>query len=334
MYQLLGICLALTALLAVNALASLAMTAGWSLVKNRLANVSARARAEILFAMRAIPPALASVCVGFLLIPAYVGYEPIATTEVVSKKLAALALLSAAGLALALWRVCRSWLATRSLLRRWLADGHPMRLKGIGVPTFRIHHSFPIIAVVGTISPKLFIAEQVLQTLNEDELAAAIAHERGHLRARDNLKRSTLRACRNALLIIPFGRSLDRAWAEAAEAAADEHAAGANPDTALNLASALVKIAKMVPAGARANVPLAAYLVGAEETQGVKARIRRLIEIASTEFNKPDRKSSLARLVPFAALAGFMLCAVAVASTPKVLLGVHVIIERAVNLLC
>src|SRR5437762_1881609 len=160
MYQLLGICLALTALLAVNALASLAMTLCLGLAKDRMANVSARARAEILFAMRAIPPALASVCVGFLLIPAYVGYEPIATTEVVSKKLAALAFLSAAGLALTLWRVCRSWRATQSLMRSWLAAAEPIDVPGIEIPTFRIRHTFPVIAVVGTIKPRLFIAEQ------------------------------------------------------------------------------------------------------------------------------------------------------------------------------
>jgi len=90
-YQLLGICLALTVLLAVNALASLGMAAAWKILKVRCSNCSARARAEILFAMRALPPVTALLCVGFFLIPAYVNYEPIASGEVVSKKLAALA---------------------------------------------------------------------------------------------------------------------------------------------------------------------------------------------------------------------------------------------------
>ena len=112
-------------------------------------------------------------------------------------------------------------------------------------------------------------------------MTAAIAHEGGHLSAHDNFKRSLLRACRDVLMIVPCGRSLDRAWAEAAECAADEHAAQQSAETALNLASALVKIAKMVPVGARAAVPMAAFLVGVEETRGVKARVRRLLEIAS-----------------------------------------------------
>lgn len=332
MYQLLGICLALTVLLAVNSIVSLGMAVVWKLAKNYLSRFSARTRAEILFAMRAVPPATALVCVGLFLIPAYVNYEPVATTEVVSKKLAALAFFSAAGLALASWRICRSWLATRSLLQSWLREAEPIHLTGVGVPAFRIRHSFPIIAVVGTLRPRLFIAEQVLRTLKEPELAAAIAHEHGHLQARDNLKRSTLRACSNLLLVVPFGRSLDHAWAGAAEAAADEHAAATNPESALNLASALVKIAKLVPSGARANVPVAAYLVGIEETQGVKTRIQRLIELASHGFRQPQIAG--ARLIPLASLAAFFLCLTILAGNPKVLFGVHGLIEHVVGLLC
>jgi Zn-dependent protease with chaperone function len=333
-YKSLGICLILTALLAVNTLASLFMAAGWRVCEQRLRNISARARAEILFAMRVGPAALAAICVGFLLVPAYVGYEPYGTTEVVSRKLAGLALLSAAGLAFAWWRTCRSWLATRALLREWLSEAQQISLDGADIRAYRLQHAFPIIAVVGTLRPRLFLAEQVLETLTEEELTAAIAHEHGHLAARDNLKRSVLHACRNALMIFPFGRSLDRAWAEAAESAADEHAARANPERALNLASALVKIARMVPVGASANVPLAAYLVGAEQTHGVKDRVKRLIEIASGDLGEPRDNSMIARILPIASFAGFAVVAGAVATNPGVLLAVHGAIERVVNLLC
>src|SRR5438093_1171007 len=78
-----------------------------------------------------------------------------------------------------------------------------------------------------TTRPRLFVAQQLCDALSPVELSAALAHERGHLAARDNLKRALLRACRDVLTIVPAGRTLDRAWAESAEAAADEHAAGA-----------------------------------------------------------------------------------------------------------
>jgi beta-lactamase regulating signal transducer with metallopeptidase domain len=333
MYELLGICLVLAALLVVNAFTSVLMAACARLFEHRLQRLPARARAEVLFAMRVGPTALAVFSVGFLLVPAYISYEPYGTNEVVSTKLGVLALISAAGLGFALWRLFRSSFATRSLLRAWLRDARQIRIEGIKIPTFRIRHPFPIIAVVGTVRPRLFIAEQVLRTLNEDELAASIAHEGGHLNARDNLKRSTLLACRNALMMLPCGRSLDRAWADAAESAADEYAVFENSSRALNLASALVKIARMVPVGARADVPLGAYLVGAGENSGVKARVRRLLEIASNGPGLGNRRS-IARVLPAASLGLLALFAATLSTNPKLLIVVHGAIEHAVSLLC
>lgn len=333
MYELLGICLVLTALLAVNSLASLLFSAIWRLCEGRLTNLCAHTRAEVLFALRALPPVLALLCAGMLVIPAYLAYEPRVTSEIVSTKLGTLALLSAAGVVFALWRACRSWSATRSLLRGWLRVSQPIDLYDLTIPTFLIEHSFPIIAVVGSVKPRLFVASSVLAALTKEELAAAIAHERGHLLAYDNLKRLVLRACRDVLMLVPFGRPLDRAWAQAAEAAADEHAARENPDRALNLASALVKIAKMVPVRERADVPLGAYLIGAEETQGVRARIRRLLDIAAQDIDKRDNRW-LIRTARAISLLGFTLFAIASASSPRVLIGVHQIIEHTVALLC
>jgi Zn-dependent protease with chaperone function len=332
-YELLGISLVLAALLTINALASLAVAGCWRFLEPLLENRSARCRAEVLFGMRVSPPLLALLAIALFLVPSYVGYEPHATSEIVSKKLAALAMLSAIGVMLATWKAARSWFATRSLLREWLSGANQITLDGVNIPTFRIANSFPIIAVVGTFRPRLFIAERVLETLNDEELTAAIAHEGGHLYAHDNCKRSLLRACRDVLMIVPCGRLLDRAWAEAAESAADEHAAQTSAETALNLASALVKIAKMVPPGARAAVPVAAFLVGIEETRGVKARVRRLLEIASNGSLGRVSDDALARIIPTAIVSGVFLLALAIANNPRVLLSVHGMVERAVKIL-
>lgn len=333
MYELLGICLVLASLISVNALASLATAACAPILRRALQTRSAGTRAQILFGLRVSPAVLALLLVSLFLVPSYVGYEPYSTSEVVSKKLGAIAFISALGVLLAAWRALRSWLATRRLLLEWLTGAVQIQLAGTSIPAFRIDNAFPIIAVVGVFKPRLFVAESVLQTLTPEELAAAIAHEGGHLHAHDNLKRSLLRACRDALMIVPCGRTLDRAWAEAAESAADEHAAQQNPEAALNLASALVKIAKMVPVGTRAAVPLAAFLVGVEETRGVKARVRRLLEIASSGYRQhpPDYKPR--RLAVFGALVSLVLMAGGVGSSPIVLVTVHRAIEHAVRIL-
>ncbi len=331
-YALLGICLAFAAFLAVNAAASIATSFAARILQPLTRLWSAKARAEILFALRIAAPALALVFVSLFLLPAYVGYEPRATSEVVSIKLAAFALLSAVGVAFAIHRACRSYLATRALRRQWLAVATEIELAGIDVPAFRFPHSFPIIAVIGTIRPRLFIADQVLQSLSADELGAAIAHECGHLAARDNLKRGLLRVCRDALLIAPFGRSLDRVWAETSEGAADEHAAQVSPAVALNLASALVRIARMIPVGPQPDLPLAAFLVG-DESRGVKARVRRLLELASSNREARSRQFAFARVLPLVAIGLLIALGVTLASSSSILLAVHSIVENVVSIL-
>jgi Zn-dependent protease with chaperone function len=280
-----------------------------------------------------VAPLLAALFVVVFLIPSYLYYEPRVTPEIVSKKLAALATISCAGLMFAAWRTLRSWFATRNLRREWLRNSEQIELQQIEIPAFRIAHAFPVIAVVGHLRPRLFVAENVLRSLSGEELAAAVAHERGHLSARDNFKRTLLQICGDTLFFAPFGRPLDRLWANTAEAAADEFAAQQSAAAALNLASALVTIAKMVPAGRRASVPVGAYLVGVEEMQGVKARISRLIEISSSGLQETNRSRWL-RLLPPTSLATISVLAALLAANGKVLLSVHAIVERAVNLLC
>src|SRR5712691_1506613 len=328
MYGLLGITLVLAMLLTINAVASLAAAGLWRLIERPMRSCSARTRAEVLFAMRVGPPALAVISVAALLIPSYLVYEPYSTNESVSKKLGALAILSAIGVALALSRGFRSWLATRSLLKRWLDAATPIQLLEIDVPTFCIPHSFPIIAVVGMFRPRLFVAEHVLQTLSEEEMKAAIAHECGHLAARDNLRRTLIKACRDMLAIVPCGRSIDRAWSENAEAAADEHAADRSPAVALNLASALIEIARMVPAGARPSMPAGAFILG-DETRGVMGRVNRLLSLAGAGQRQPNPIfiSWAERIAVFFLLGGLILTL----TNTHALASVHVAIERVVQ---
>lgn len=333
MYELLGISLGLAALLTVNAAASFASAGLWRLIKSLLQGCSARTRAEFLFAFRVAPLLLSTMFVAGFLVPAYLLHEPYGTKEVVSAKLATLALISAIGVLLAVSRGFRSWLATRRLLKAWLKEATPITLAGVPIPTYKLTHNFPVIAVVGTFRPRLFVAEQVLARLTSDELHSAIAHEAGHLNARDNLKRSLLRACGDALLIIPCGRSIDRAWADTSESAADEYAAQTSSSAAVNLAAALVKVARMVPKGSRAAVPVAAFLVGNEDDRGIKARVRRLLEIASDQERRRKTFLRFQLMLPIALLV-MPLATFAVHHTnSEVLASLHLFIEHTVHLL-
>ncbi len=334
MYDLLGTCLALSALLTINALASLAAAALWRLVARFTKGWSAAARARLLFALRIFPPAAAAWGVLALFIPAYVFYEPRPTMETVSPKLGALALVSAVGLALALWRGLAAWRTTGSLVADWMQHAKAVQLRGINIPTYRIEHRFPIIAIIGVVRPRLFIAESVLETLSGEEIAAAITHEVGHLESRDNLKRWLMRACRDVLTIVPCGRRLDREWAAAAEAAADEHAAQeGGSSAALDLAAALIQIARMIPRGVKPTMPAGAFLLGDDQAGGIESRVRRLAEIAGADTGSISPYAKLMNVATWACFGLFLFTVTLGAASPIVLATLHSGIERIVSAL-
>ena len=333
MYTFLGITLVLALLLTINATATMLAAGFGRLFRSVLRKCSARTRAEILFVMRIGPPVLAIIAVGVFMIPSYLEYEPHATGESVSWKLGLLATLSAVGVGLAIWRGLRSWLATRSLLKDWLAASTRVELEAITVPTFILQHSFPIIAVVGALRPRLFIASHVFESLSHEELVAALAHEYGHLAAGDNFKRSVMRVSRAALLIIPCGRSLDRAWSDASESAADEYAAQQSSFVALNLASALVRIARMIPKGQLQVMPAAVSAFLSDDAPGVKVRVRRLVELAAADPRLLVSNASLVRFVPWFVLSLIVVIGVTIESRPQALAAVHSFVEHVVVVL-
>ncbi|MEP6718913.1 MAG: M56 family metallopeptidase [bacterium] len=333
MFELLGIALLLAALLTFNSIASLVMAGLWRVAGRATDGWTAAARARLLFSLRTIPALLAFLFVTLLLLPAYIAYEPRHAAESVSLKLGLLAFLSATGLAVCIVRGIATHRATAKLTSQWVRQGTPLKIAGINIDTYQIHHQFPLIGIVGFLRPRMFIASQVLELLTPEEISAAIAHENGHLAARDNLKRGLLRACRDILLLIPSGRLLDKSWSEASEEAADENAARQGNTVALDLASALVKIARIIPLGARPTMPAGVFLLGDEETKGIKWRVGRLISLAAIERGSVARPEVLTNLFGWVS-ASMLLVTFAIAATnPYLLSRVHYLIEHAVHAL-
>jgi Zn-dependent protease with chaperone function len=332
MFAWLGICLALAALLAINAGASLVTTALWRALQRPARSWSALSRARLLFALRILPAACALFGVMALLSPAYLTHEPRSTTETVTLKLAVISFFSMLGILLALWRGISAWRATRALVADWMREAEPVTLENIPIPVYRIRHPFPVIAIVGATRPRLFIASQIFSTLNKEEIAAALAHELGHLTARDNLKRVLVRACSDVLTIVPAGRSLDRAWTASAEGAADEFVARTQgAQRALDLASALVKIARLAPLGAKPTMPAGAFLMG-DDASGLAWRIRHLTQLASVEANRKD-EPLLLRFACWLCLGALLACALFAATNSHVLLTMHQFMEEIVKAL-
>jgi hypothetical protein len=139
-----------------------------------------------------------------------------------------------------------------------------------------------------------------------------------------------LQACRDALLIIPSGRLLDKAWSEASEEAADENAARQGNGVALDLASTLVKIARIIPQGARPTMPAGVFLLGDDETKGVKSRVRRLIALAAMECRPGPRYGVFKNLLVWAPASMLFATLLFTATSPFLLSRVHYLIEHAV----
>jgi Zn-dependent protease with chaperone function len=333
MFILLGISILLAALLGFNSLASLFTAALWRIARGFTSRWTAVTQARVLFWLRVLPTGLGAVWVLVLVAPAYLQLEPRTTTEGVSLKLGIIAFASGLGIALAVARSIAAWRATARLRADWLAHAEPISIPQAGIPAYRIEHQFPVIAIVGVWRPGLFVGGKIFDSLTAAEIAAAVAHETGHLAARDNLKRALLRACRDLMLIVPGGRALDNAWTESSESAADEYAARQGRTVALDLAAALVKISRLIPLGSRPAMPAGAFLVRDAETLGVKARVRRLIQIASGENRPAGPEPLVANLVAWASL-GLLVSLVAMTiSNPQVLATVHFLIEQVVSFL-
>lgn len=325
MYLLLCFSLVLAVMLAINLVASSAIGALWQIISRRASKLPATTRSGLLFIIAVAP---ATIAVGFafaILLPAYLVHEPLNSDERVGIALAVAAGLSVIGITAAVWRVFGSWWATRRLVREWLSDAEPIAVDGVTIPVFRVSTDFPVLAIVGAVSPKMFVASQVLDNLNERELSAAFAHECGHLAARDNLRRTLIRISRD-LLVFPVWKSIERDWNETAETAADEHAARTNDTTALDLASALIKIARIVPRGGSASLlPSGTYLV-AEDSELISRRVRRLVAIAGSEV--PERRSAS---LPALILAGSATLLSVIVLEPDFLRTVHDLTERFVS---
>jgi hypothetical protein len=266
----------------------------------------------------------------FVILPAYLVYEP-ESTEKVSFKLGVVACTSTLVLFIAFSRAFLSWYRTMKLVYDWQEAGQLICLPGVDVPTYLIAHPFPVIAVLGVFRPRLFIARQVLESLSTKELCAALSHETGHLHSRDNLKRWLLLICTDLLILVPRSHSVYQAWAEAAEEGADEYSVGYGRNAPLDLASALVKIARMITSQATPLLPAGALFVRDAQREVVNVRIRRLLKLAADGVQ--DSRTSTPSVQTRVALVTVVIVGLIAAADLEILFAVHLMIEKAVHFL-
>jgi len=284
--------------------AVLACTSGLAI--RLAARLRARSAARLLFALRISPATLGLGMVATLCVPSYLWLEP-ETQEEIGMLCAAAAIA-----AVILWihsfaRSARAVVESHLYLRSCRKIGEPRRLAGeaaLVVPSRRTT------VLAGLFRPIVVVSQDVLDALPEEQLAAAVRHERSHAASRDNWKRLAILLAPG---VFPF-RQLEQAWWKFSEWAADDLAVAGDRRRSLALADALVRVARMGVAHQPSAVTTS--LLGAD----FSARIDRLLN------GEPVRQAY--RWQP---IAGVALALAVALLRPSMLDLVHRALERLIH---
>jgi Zn-dependent protease with chaperone function len=208
----------------------------WNLFARRMRQWPANS----LFAVRTMPlMASVSVTLG-IIVPSFLLLEPRSAEESLGPVLVTLGLCC---LSLLVWGFSRAVIAqvkTSQALAAWLNGASRIDLN-TQVPVFRTDRDSPPVAVSGVWRPRILVSEAALAILTPAELRTALRHETAHVRYLDNLRKLVFR-----FSAFPGMASLEAAWSEAAEMAADDAAVDSVRD-ALDLAAALIKLSLLGP---------------------------------------------------------------------------------------
>ena len=256
------------------------------------------------------------IFVALLFLPSYFRFEPRDPGEGVDVTLAALALAAAAIVLTGIARGILSWRRAARKSRAWIRRARPIAL-GAPLAAYEIPIDAPMMALAGVIRPRLIVTRGLVGALTAEELRASVAHEIGHWRALDNLKRL---AMRDFLFATRAASAIESRWAAAAEHAADRCACE-DSDARCALASALVKVAKLTPPRTPLAEPISTLVDGGD----VASRVRRLLDDP-----EPSVRSRPRWRLPLAAAAAAGVLALAYAPLLRL---VHAATELLVNAL-
>ncbi|MBI3493177.1 MAG: M48 family metalloprotease [Acidobacteria bacterium] len=220
------------------------------------------------------PAAVAATFVAAVFVPSYWKYEPRGYGEGFDVSLGVMAITAALVIVAAGRRGLTAWWRASRRVRSWMRTAEPMTVAGSDMPMYAIDADGPLMALTGILRPRLIVARRLVCALTPEELAASVAHEAGHRRAWDNLKRLMMRGSPDFLSVTAAARALERRWASASEHTADRLAGRESSDARCALASALVKVARLTPEVAALAEPISTLVGGGE----IVSRVERLLD--------------------------------------------------------
>lgn len=314
------LCVALAAYAVLSTIASMAVAAAWRLFDLR--GLPAEVRARRIITWRVFPSAAAAVVTLGLVIPGFVAFEPARSGELAGPALLALAGAGTVILLASVMLAIRTASITLGLERAWLRSATAFDFDPpAGIPAYAIDSPAPIVALVGVFSPKLLAARAVIDACSQQELANIVAHEHGHLRSMDNLKRWLMSCAPDALRWSRIHGEMAAAWGDAAEDAADDAATAGEALARVDLAALLVKVARLGERSTWSIVAVSPFV----DADGLDRRVRRLL---ARDQSMPA--SPWVNLLPLGA-TGLVAAVLAGLNSPATLERVHEVVESVIS---
>ena len=203
-----------------------------------------RPSAQWLFALRVAPFLVSSVFVIGVFLPVHLMFEGREGSEYFGALLWSGALL---GVGLIGGSALRVVLAVRGYARLRRTWGGPVGERRPIVSDCEILG----ISLAGILHPTIVVGRRVREALTREELDVALAHEVAHWQSWDNVKRFAMFASPDVLRFTRAAGDLEHGWRAEAECLADARAVDGDASRAVNLASALVKVARLATARIR-----------------------------------------------------------------------------------
>ncbi|HXV75775.1 MAG TPA: M48 family metalloprotease [Candidatus Polarisedimenticolaceae bacterium] len=275
-----------------------------------------RSAAGVLFA-RCLPAVSSAALALLIALPSFLAHEPRDRVEPVSLPLAVVAAFGLAILGGSVLRGASAVARTRTAVREWMREATPAVVPGWAGRAWIVAAEAPGVCVVGLREARLLVSRSTIAACTAPELAGIVAHERAHARAGDNRKKLVLRCLPDVVSWTPLSRAVERIWDARAEEEADVAALRADRTAGVEIAAALVKLARR---GTFAALPVASTL---DAGGPLGRRVRRLL--AGTEERR-SRGSHWALLG-----AAIVVPAVVCALFPPASASVHQAIEAMVG---
>lgn len=259
---------------AINALGSLGAWAAFEGLRRRAAVTGREPGAQVLFAIRMMPVVFAALFAFGVFLPVHWADEAREGREYFGVMWYALAGLTVLLVGQSTVRTFGALRACRALRLSWP--------RGAAVIE---DETMPGMSLAGIVRTTILVGRPVREALSEDELEVALAHELAHQQSRDNAKRFAMFASPDVFGFTAAARRLERMWNGAIECDADAVAVSGDPARAANLASALLKVARL--AGASTHVPASPLWSTFYQRALLELRVRRLVSGTSVPQQWP-----------------------------------------------